>query len=247
MSAADQGVQMHFFDRHDRFFESSTVGTRLESGERSPRLRYRYEAIIERNRSIYPGSRVLDLASHDGRWSLAALDAGADFVWGVEGRDKHVAAAKENFSIYNIARSSYEFEVGDLPNSLAKFAPGSFDVIMCLGLFYHTVRHFEFFEQFDRLRPKHIVLDTLTAAANGPFVFFRPELESDGSILFENSEQRVSIVGLPTHDFIAMLCRHFKYTLHAIDWHSFGIENWNGMPTYKDGSRRTYRLTSIEQ
>ena len=136
---------MHFFERHDRFFETSDVGTRLPDGTRSPRLRYRHEAIIERNRALFPAARVLDLASHDGRWSLAALDAGASFVLGIEGRKHFVVASNENFAAYDVASNRYSFLQGDLPSAMTTLVPGSFEVILCLGFFYHTVRHYEFF------------------------------------------------------------------------------------------------------
>jgi hypothetical protein len=84
---------MSFFDRYSRFFDTSGIGTRLPDGSRSPRLSYRYKAIIERNQALFAGARVLDLASHDGRWSLAALDSGAASVTGIEGRQLYVSAA----------------------------------------------------------------------------------------------------------------------------------------------------------
>ena len=36
----------------------------------------RYEALIAINKDIFDGARVLDLASHDGRYSFAALKTG---------------------------------------------------------------------------------------------------------------------------------------------------------------------------
>src|SRR5215208_1062209 len=39
------------------------------------------------------GKRVLDLASNAGYWSLASIEAGADYVLGIEGRQMHVDQA----------------------------------------------------------------------------------------------------------------------------------------------------------
>ena len=61
---------MEFFDKYSRFFDTSSVGNWPD------RLNSRYRAIISANKSLFDGARVLDLASHDGRWSYAALDAG---------------------------------------------------------------------------------------------------------------------------------------------------------------------------
>ena len=46
----------------------------------------RYEALFASNRDIFDGARVLDLATHDGRYSFAALKTGAAHVTGVEVR-----------------------------------------------------------------------------------------------------------------------------------------------------------------
>jgi predicted RNA methylase len=90
-----------FFDRHPRFFETSTVGTW------SQRLALRYEAIVDSNRDIFPNAKVLDLASHDGRWSYAALCAGAAHVTGIEARPELIAAADENMKHYGISEDKY--------------------------------------------------------------------------------------------------------------------------------------------
>lgn len=63
---------MNFFDKFPEFITGGTTGV---DGKR---LNHRYRAIIENQRDAFSNAKVLDLASHDGRWSLAALDAGAD-------------------------------------------------------------------------------------------------------------------------------------------------------------------------
>ncbi|MDZ7733009.1 MAG: hypothetical protein U5R31_07715 [Acidimicrobiia bacterium] len=59
-----------FFDTFARFVDSSETGPWVE------RLNARYEALIHANRHLLDGARVLDLASHDGRFAFAALQAG---------------------------------------------------------------------------------------------------------------------------------------------------------------------------
>jgi|SRR5215472_3251820 len=232
---------MNFFERHDRFFDSSTVGTRLPDGSRSPRLRFRYEAIIERNRAMFCGASVLDLASHDGRWSLAALDAGASFVLGIEGREHLVAAAQQNFDAYHVLSERYRFEQGDVPAAMASLQVGTFNLILCLGIFYHSVRHVEFFEHFRRLQPRHVILDTDIVRGDGAAVHFKYEPYGDASSL--RTDLPRAIVGHPTHGFIEMLCDQFGFAWHNIDWRSFRIERWDDMADYRDDLRRTYVLT----
>jgi Methyltransferase domain len=233
---------MDFFDRHDRFFQTSIVGTRLPNGNRSPRLSYRYQAIIERNRALFPKARVLDLASHDGRWSLAALDAGATYVAGIEGRHAYVAAACENFTAYNVASNRYSFVQGDVPSSMSTLESGSFDLILCLGIFYHTIRHYDFFEQFYRLNARHVILDTEITPANDPLVLFRYENHQDNGTLQLTKGMTRSIVGIPSHAMIAMLAEHFQFAWKMVDWNSFGITRWDGIDDYQSDRRRTYVL-----
>ena len=71
-----------FFDDYPLFYETS------KTASSKARLNVRHQAIIEANRDILKDARVLDLASHDGRWSFAALKAGAAHVTGVEARPR---------------------------------------------------------------------------------------------------------------------------------------------------------------
>ena len=70
-----------FFDAFPRFYETSQTGDPRE------RINLRYEAIFAHNADVFQGARVLDIASHDGRWSLAALRTGAAEVIGIEARE----------------------------------------------------------------------------------------------------------------------------------------------------------------
>ena len=69
-----------FFDDYPRFYSTSKTGPSRH------RLGARHRAIIEGNERLLVGRRVLDIASHDGRWSFAALKSGAAHVTGIEAR-----------------------------------------------------------------------------------------------------------------------------------------------------------------
>ena len=75
---------MNFFEKYPEFINEGTTGV---AGQR---LEYRYKAIIENQKNSFKNAKVLDLASHDGRWSLASLEAGASKVVGIEGRENLV-------------------------------------------------------------------------------------------------------------------------------------------------------------
>ena len=67
-----------FFDDYPQFAETSKTGRSLH------RINARHRVIIESQRASFQGARVLDVASHDGRFSFAALRAGAREAVGIE-------------------------------------------------------------------------------------------------------------------------------------------------------------------
>ena len=69
---------MNFFNKFPEFVEQGTTGIR------GNRLNYRYLAIIQNQIKSFKDSSILDLVSHDGRWSLAALETGAKHVTAIE-------------------------------------------------------------------------------------------------------------------------------------------------------------------
>jgi hypothetical protein len=213
-----------FFATHERFFKTSNVATTLPDGRRSPRLNQRYKAIIAQNRPLFRDARVLDIASHDGRWTMAALDAGARHVVGVEGRMHLIENAYQSFVHYGIEPDRYSIINGDVFDALPKFNPGEFDLIMCLGFFYHTTRHYEMFQHFYRIGARHMILDTEVAPGAGAFVLFRREDHQLNAATLQTTKGiEHSITGTPSHEMITLLCEHFRFRYRLIDWNNLGI------------------------
>ena len=73
------------------------------------RLNQRHRALIQSNAAVIAGRRVLDIASHDGRWSLAASMAGAEYVLGIEARQHLAEAARDNMREYGVPAGKVEF------------------------------------------------------------------------------------------------------------------------------------------
>ena len=100
----------------------------------------RYEQIIGRNRELLQNAYVLDLMSGDGRCSLAALDAGAAYVVGVDPRPARVAAAERALAGYDVPRDSYRFVNMDITAALNDTDSGTFDVIVARGILERSPR-----------------------------------------------------------------------------------------------------------
>lgn len=166
-----------FFDKYPRFFETS------DTWPFPNRLNNRYKALIERNADILKGASVLDLASHDGRWSFAVLQTGARKVVGLEGQSVLTADAEKTFQEYGIGSDRYRFVCGDLFETVKEFDAGSFDVVFCFGFFHMHNRHFEMLKQVERLAPRYLVLDVwVLPFTNDPVTYLIPHaVDEQGS------------------------------------------------------------------
>src|SRR5215510_5802051 len=96
-----------FFDSYDRFYRSSPNGWKRQ------RLNDRYDVLFGDRPSPLCGKVVLDLGSHDGRWSFAALSCGATKVVGVEGSERLIGRATDNMRSYGVPPERYEFVRAD--------------------------------------------------------------------------------------------------------------------------------------
>ena len=147
-----------FFDRFPDFYNSGNA-TPVDSIR--CRLNGRYEAIIERNLDLIRGKRILDIGSHDGRWSFAANEAGADYVVGVEPRPELVEGANAHFLRAGVDQSRFEFIVGDALQTLSE-REIRVDTAFVLGV-YHLDYHVELIGKLRETGAQSIIIDTLTS------------------------------------------------------------------------------------
>ncbi len=222
----------NFFDRYPIFYETS--GTAPTPG----RLNLRYDAIFEQNREVFAGARVLDIASHDGRWSLAALESGAAHVIGVEPRAELVANAGSTLSEYVDDASRYHFIEGDIFEVL-KTEQFQVDVVMCLGFLYHTLRYNELFAGIRRLNPQYVIIDTT--------IFHQSQqravkLDLDAAVVQRDAVRdeyscgQFVLVGSPTLSGLEMM-------LNAYDFRIERLSDWVGLirdNPEAEGVRRDY-------
>lgn len=160
-SAPGSRAASWFFEQFPRFYvTSSTSPTAV-------RLNLRYEAIFGENRDIFAGASVLDLASHDGRWALAALATGARSVTGIEARPELVDAAAENLGEYGYGADRARFVTGDV-HEVLNAQDFEADVVLCLGFLYHTLRYNELMHGICRANARHLIIDTFSPYMMGP-------------------------------------------------------------------------------
>lgn len=195
-----------FFSKHDRFKDTSTVASGLE------RLDFRYRHVIKRNRALLKGKRVLDIASHDGRFMFAALKGGgASHVTGIEARQNMVDNAAGNIAHYGVAKDRYSLICGDVFEKIHEIEAGTIDTAMILGFLYHTARQYELFAAISKLGARNIIIDSrVLPNADRPVILLRMEdTQSDSQIWDET--RRKALSSEPSALALQMIMEEFGY------------------------------------
>jgi hypothetical protein len=226
---AARGAQIPsgFFDGFTRFYSTSVTGG-------SPnRLNQRYLACIKWNEQAIQGKRILDLASHDGRWSFAAIKAGAANVVGIEARNHLVQAAVANLRVYQVADNSFRFVQGDIFECIDQIEPYSIDTVFCLGIFYHVADHMLLLSKIARLKPKHLILDTEITSDSRCY---------EGAAFRGGDASPLALVGKPSKAALELMLSSFGWNFTYYDWRRSGINRWDSLEEYHEGVRVTLRV-----
>ncbi len=93
---------------------------------------------------------MLDLGCSSGYWALEAIEAGADFVLGIDGRATYLEQAELVFEAKGIEESRYRFERA---NVFEYALQEQFDVVLCLGLLNVVAKPVALFELMSAAEP----------------------------------------------------------------------------------------------
>lgn len=195
------------------------------------RKRYLFDPLVRLCGGSLAGKRVLDLGCNAGFWSLAALDAGADFILGVEGRQMYTDQAELVFEAKGVDRDRYRFFVGDLFElDLDREAP--FDIVLCLGLLYHVSKPMSLFERIGAWNTDILLVDTTLALLPGSYLRIVEEKPEDRLTAVDHM-----IVFVPTRQAVAKLAREVGYSVVMLRPR---FRSWEGAGDYQVGSRRAF-------
>lgn len=240
-------VASYFFRDYPRFYSTGEAGITSK-----PRLNLRYEAIFGENKDLFEGARVLDIASHDGRWSMAALACGAKSVTGIEARAEMVDHAVANLEHYGQDPDQFRFIVGDVHEVLSS-EDLEVDVVLCLGFLYHTLRFNELLHGIRRTGAHHLVLDTQAQRMldPDPLVLLHPELSHrKGTAKADVYTVGASVLtGRPNLAAIRLMLGYYGYEVERFsDWARLLADNpeVKGCPDYAVGRRITLRCRKNE-
>jgi ubiquinone/menaquinone biosynthesis C-methylase UbiE len=235
--ATADAMNQEFCDRFPRFLETTeTIPSRS-------RLNARWRAIIGWNAAVLSGRRVLDLGCHDGRWSFAALEAGARHVTGIEARAHLLKKAAENFGYYGVPSGSYDFVTGEAIESLRALKVASIDVVMCLGFFYHTLEHMRLLLEAQRLGAEYIIIDTSISAAKEPIIALAFESTEDtrNAVDYGLNGNSKALVGAPSRSGLLAMLDYAGYQADFFDWQNNAVGDWTDLPDYAAHLRVTVR------
>jgi SAM-dependent methyltransferase len=204
------------------------VSDRATVNRQRERYRYFFDALLQLTGGTLAGRRVLDLGCNAGFWSLAALEAGADFVLGVDAQQRYLDQAELVFEAKGLDARRYRFERGNVfEHALA----GRFDVVLCLGLLDHVCRPLELFALMSRCEPQLLVIDTEVSRARLS-VFELSRLYNTADAV------EGPLVLIPSRTAVAELAAQFGFDALAL---APQIRDYAGMSDY----RRRRRLAFI--
>ena len=220
----------HFFDEFPRFVETSETGPWLD------RLNARHYALIHANRELISGARVLDLASHDGRFSFAALQSGAERVVGVEHDPRLVQKAEENMAFYGVPREKYHFVTGDMFDRIRVIE--RCDVVFCFGIFYHINDHMRLLTELAEFDARVVIFDSNVSLMESAVIELRSPVA--GSPPPPGSQ----IEGWPSRSALEAMWSSLGWTFEYFDWSAFGVADHPKLADYTAGRRLTAVVAS---
>jgi hypothetical protein len=212
-----------FFDDFARFVDTS------ETGRVAERLNARYVALIHTNRHLIEGAEVLDLASHDGRFSFAALKNGAARVIGIEHDPTLIAKSRDNMQYYGVQPSQYHFITGDIFDCFDDIQ--HCDVVFCFGIFYHINNHLLLLSKIAAAAPRSLIIDTNISRLEPPVIELRNPLGG------ANPRLGGQLEGYPSKAALDAMLSTFGWTYEYFDWENSGLAEHQQLQDYRTGRR----------
>jgi SAM-dependent methyltransferase len=235
MAVSDIRERIERFPRWHYEFDFDGVRTPIfDPGHRNrheERRRYFFDPLVELCGGSLRGKRVLDLGCNAGFWSLCAIEAGCDFVLGVDGREMHVEQAELVFELREVDPSRYRFvQANVLELDLSDEPP--FDVVLCLGLLYHVADPLGLLDLAAGRNSDLLVVDTSLSRAPGASFRLAAEPADD-----PRSGVGDGLVLVPTRSAVETAVGALGYAVSALRPR---FTSWEGCLDYRIGTRRAF-------
>jgi SAM-dependent methyltransferase len=185
---------------------------------------------VELSGGSLAGTRVLDLGCNAGFFSLKAIEAGCEFVLGIDGRQVHVDQSNLVFDSYGVDRGRYDFVCGNfLEYPFEQLPP--FDLVLCLGVLYHVANPIGLLGKLAAVNSDLLVIDTKLSRENGTFLELRRE--TLGHLL---NAVDYELVTVPTAKAVTAMAEQLGYTVALptpdVDAPDMGKYRWGAFATF---------------
>jgi len=124
----------------------------------------RIDVLLDNNRKFLQDKSILDVGSHTGIFSWAALQLGANFVHGIDVEKRTIERCENLFLKEKVGISRYKFEVEDIIEFLEGIEENSFDTVFCFGVMYYMTEPYRLLKLMARAAKETILIDTFTAS-----------------------------------------------------------------------------------
>lgn len=209
------------------------------------RMHERHKRIIGANLEHIEDKTILDLASNNGRWTWAALQAGASYVLGIEGRQELIDSGQREFA--DIDSDRFDFECGDVYNAeqiAGRLGKNHFDTVLCLGLFYHISDHYRLIRVMRDFAPTCIIIDSTFLKRGIPEVRFKVEDPDDPSMAIAEGSANRALAGTASVGFLKLAADLSGYDLDFVPWLREETEYQEPVEGYLDDERKARRMTA---
>ncbi|MEM7508004.1 MAG: class I SAM-dependent methyltransferase [Pseudomonadota bacterium] len=189
--------------------------------------------LIDPYRGEIEGARVLDLASHDGRWPYAFAEAGAREVIGIEGRQDLI----DEFATFpeSAIKARVSLRQGDINDAVPEMVAAGerFDVIGVLGIFYHITTHYLLLSQIRALEPRLILIDSeFMNHDNAMIQLVQEDATRDMNTLPYYPGQTATVKGVPSRRAMDVMATSLGYSIEWIDWGKLHRRERTGVKDY---------------
>lgn len=232
-------------------------------------VNHRIDTLLWRNKDAICGKKVLDIASHIGTFSYAALHIGAGFVHGVDVEKNLVEKCLNLFKQQDVSGNRYRFDAGDIFQFLENTPENSFDTVLCFGMFYYTAEPYRLLKLMQRVARNTILLDTFTASyaaiqgkdsveihpavtdelLNLPILFVtqtQPD-KKDYRLpeSFAQNGKELSLTTFPTSALIELWVRSLGMEYQKLDWSAYTEKSCHWRDLYSTHQKKRSHWSDI--
>ena len=142
------------------------------------RINYCIDPLINFCGGSLKGKKILDVGCNAGFFALKLIEAGCDYLVGIDGRQSHIDKANFVFNVKEIDKKRYDFHCGNIYDLDFK-SFGEFDIVICLGFFHHVNKPIELLEKISEVNSDLLLLETRLTKIPGKFIHIQDDVDKN--------------------------------------------------------------------